>query len=264
MLIILYLFKMLVNKEAENKQVELENKVHILNDNFEKQQVQCSSCSMCEKEDDTKKVNTNNDLHKRLDLLEQKIDTNAEMYDKMIKRVSRVEQLAVQLYQMSCARENQLAEQGKMMEQMLKQLDHKTAGYVNQLDEQKQMMEQMVAQMGALATSRASPPHDRPEASADVMSSRREEDDERRSAAGRDARESLSLPIFDGSCSFKGHRILLEQFFEDTEQPRRLETSLFLESLRRGNKQAKEFHQEVVDEGLSRNGYSFLVTSRVL
>ena len=103
-------------------------------------------------------------------------------------------------------------------------------------------------------------PQSRPEVETDGTSGRSGEGEDRITHAGRDARKSLSLPIFDGSCSFKGHRILLEQYFEDTEQPRRLEASLFLESLRRGNKQAKEFHQEIVDEGLSRNGYRFLVT----
>ena len=51
----------------------------------------------------------------------------------------------------------------------------------------------------------------------------------------------------------------LETYFELTEQPRHLETALFLESMRKGNKQAKEFYQEMVDSDQIRERYSILM-----
>ena len=86
-----------------------------------------------------------------------------------------------------------------------------------------------------------------------------EEIPRRRPEAAKDARKSLSLPIFDGSCSFKGFRMQLETYFELTEQPRHLETALFLESMRKGNKQAKEFYQEMVDSDQICERYSILM-----
>ena len=94
----------------------------------------------------------------------------------------------------------------------------------------------------------------------DTSQSTRSEDHVRqRSDAAKEARKSLSLPIFDGTCSFKGFRKELERYFEYTEQPRHLEAALLLESMKKGNKQAKDFYQEMVDSDQTYERYSTMI-----
>ena len=64
------------------------------------------------------------------------------------------------------------------------------------------------------------------------------------------ASKSLILPVYDGSTTFRVYKTMLTRYLDDTATPRSLDKSLFLESLRKGNKQAKDFYQEIVESDL--------------
>ena len=87
----IYLLKMLLNLEGE-----LEEKKK-------------------EREENTKREFISHDLGKRLVLLEQQITGNAECNNSLIKQLTRVEQMVLEIYQRSCSQDNQNAR----LEQMI-------------------------------------------------------------------------------------------------------------------------------------------------
>ena len=99
--LIIHLFKMLLNLEAENKRVEPEVGVYAVDDHFKKQKYQHDHSSHIEKEDFTEKNNVNNNLLRKLDLLGQQINTNSEMLKRQNKQLERVEEMLDKVHQYS-------------------------------------------------------------------------------------------------------------------------------------------------------------------
>ena len=59
--------------------------------------------------------------------------------------------------------------------------------------------------------------------------------------------KNVTLPVCDGSLSFKAYRCLLEKYFDDINCTRQLLSTLLLQSMSRGSNQAKEFYLEIVE-----------------
>ena len=192
----------------------------------------------------TSQENTH-DNDARLQDIEVQMSTNTRNNHILRDQMVRLENMVPQINQMA-AQMNHLINNQRVAETPSEQASRPASD--NMLERVEQMMAGLSARMDSFEQRLPDPPS-RPEPLAEGTSRRGREDDEmRRSSAGRDASKSLSLPICDGSFSFKGYKELLLQYFQTTEQPRTLETPLFLESLRKGNKQAKEFYQSLVDE----------------
>ena len=76
----------------------------------------------------------------------------------------------------------------------------------------------------------------------------------------KQALKNLSLPIYDGTYSFAVYKNSLEKYFEIANPTRRVKSALFLESMRKGKKEAQQFFQEVIDTDARYLPYERLIT----
>ena len=72
--------------------------------------------------------------------------------------------------------------------------------------------------------------------------------------------KKASLPLCDGTHSFKGYRTILERYFHDIDCSKNAQSSLFLTSLAKGNKKAKKFYSEIIENGKVDASYFELIT----